>query len=532
MTPRTNHDEFASDAQERMSGARLRAARQNVPSSDGKPSLLVVGDETLRPLLELFGPNEVDLRWIRELDARETVFDDARFDMVVVHVSALAHDTQEVWASRFPFARCRQVIFIGEMTNLPPAFAHARTPLVLSSHVPLARHYAAIRGLFEVLCDQSPVFLDPSRTILTHLTKELANLSMAARPAWSALEELAQKDTSTLELATILANSWNRIDDCLRDVTTLLDSPTERPTTHTSRVLERFVDDHIENVVSNQRFLSRLAQSLWSVHASEPELQLLCKLLLANARSATARGGEILLEADNATIRQSLSDFPELVPSDYVRIRICDSGIGMTQSTQRRAKEPFYSTFHTDSNWKGLGLAQADAICRRSLGALTIRTREGQGTIVTAWLRRSELAIPVPSRSPLVEVAPTSKFLLVDNEPSVLASLANGLSQRGHSVLLAQDAVTALSILEDESDCDFAVIDLHLDRNSGLVLARTLAEKTPHLRITLCSGFADIDLSKELSRPASGSFGYLRKPFNACELLNALRVFSDTNGEE
>jgi ActR/RegA family two-component response regulator len=122
--------------------------------------------------------------------------------------------------------------------------------------------------------------------------------------------------------------------------------------------------------------------------------------------------------------------------------------------------------------------------------------------------------------------------LLADNEPNVLVSLANGLGKRGHAAVLAQDALTALSLLDEEPNFSFAVIDLHLDRDSGLSLARTIAEKHPQIRITLCSGFADEELSKELLHPANGAFGFLRKPFNACELLEALHVVSHVNGEE
>jgi signal transduction histidine kinase len=402
VTPRVDPDEFVSDAVERMSGARLRTAPRILSVEAQKPSLLVIGNDALRPLLDRFDPNQVDLRWVREPVIHGTVFDDAEFDMALIHANAFEQDANDVWSTLLSYARCRQVVIVGKVTNLPSAFTQARAPLILSSHVPLTQHYASIHALLEAMCgrtlatetahvpSENPQARDPSRAVVARLTKELANLSMSAQPALVALEELAQKDGVTLEHTTVLANSWKRIDDCLRDVTTLLDAPTESQAIHTLRVLERFVDDYIEHIVPTQRFISRLAQSLWPIRVTEAEFRLLCELLLANARHATRRGGEILLEADNATLLHSSPELPDLEPSDYVRVRVCDNGVGMTQVTQRRAKEPFYSTLSTDSNWKGLGLAQADAICRRSFGSLTLQTQEGKGTIVTAWLRRCE----------------------------------------------------------------------------------------------------------------------------------------------
>ncbi|MBK1657904.1 PAS domain S-box protein, partial [Paracraurococcus ruber] len=82
-----------------------------------------------------------------------------------------------------------------------------------------------------------------------------------------------------------------------------------------------------------------------------------------------------------------------LVPADYLRIRVADTGQGMDAATLARATEPFFTTKEVGQG-TGLGLAMAHGFAAQSGGALLIESRPGQGTVVTLWLPRAAAEMP------------------------------------------------------------------------------------------------------------------------------------------
>ena len=64
-------------------------------------------------------------------------------------------------------------------------------------------------------------------------------------------------------------------------------------------------------------------------------------------------------------------------------LRVLDRGRGMDESTMRQALLPFYSTKPSGT---GLGLAICNEIVDAHGGRLTLRGRDGGGTVVTCWI--------------------------------------------------------------------------------------------------------------------------------------------------
>jgi signal transduction histidine kinase len=66
-------------------------------------------------------------------------------------------------------------------------------------------------------------------------------------------------------------------------------------------------------------------------------------------------------------------------PRDWLVVAIRDSGSGMSGDVLRRATEPFFTT---KPDRTGIGLTVAQGIWRRHRGALSIDSRQGQGTTI------------------------------------------------------------------------------------------------------------------------------------------------------
>ncbi|AXA36172.1 Sensor protein of zinc sigma-54-dependent two-component system [Candidatus Sumerlaea chitinivorans] len=88
--------------------------------------------------------------------------------------------------------------------------------------------------------------------------------------------------------------------------------------------------------------------------------------LLQNARQAVSRGGMILIRTQNL--------------NGYVRVRIADNGCGIPRDILQKIWSPFFTT---KTHGTGLGLALVQRIVDDHHGRITIRSKEGRGTIVT-----------------------------------------------------------------------------------------------------------------------------------------------------
>src|SRR5207237_6961345 len=72
-------------------------------------------------------------------------------------------------------------------------------------------------------------------------------------------------------------------------------------------------------------------------------------------------------------------------PGEGVKLVISDNGFGMSEATQRRAFEPFFTT-RASAHAPGLGLTVAHSVTHLHGGQIRLESKEDHGTTVTIWL--------------------------------------------------------------------------------------------------------------------------------------------------
>jgi DNA-binding response OmpR family regulator len=115
------------------------------------------------------------------------------------------------------------------------------------------------------------------------------------------------------------------------------------------------------------------------------------------------------------------------------------------------------------------------------------------------------------------------RILIVEDEKKMADLLESGLTEEGHSVLVANTAPLGLAFALEES-FDVVVLDLMLPGFDGFELTRRLrkaGQSTPVLMLTARNSVEDI--VKGLS---FGADDYLKKPFSFEELLARLLALS------
>ena len=109
-------------------------------------------------------------------------------------------------------------------------------------------------------------------------------------------------------------------------------------------------------------------------------------------------------------------------------------------------------------------------------------------------------------------------LLLVDDDEDFLNVLAPAMRKRGFSVTLANSAETAFELAKMEAP-EFAVVDLKMSGNSGLVLVRQLSSLDAGTKIVVLTGYASIATAIEAIK--LGATHYLAKPVDADEIVAA-----------
>lgn len=110
-------------------------------------------------------------------------------------------------------------------------------------------------------------------------------------------------------------------------------------------------------------------------------------------------------------------------------------------------------------------------------------------------------------------------FLVVDDDDIFCSVLARTLERRGFRVLTACSLAEAREVLAQHHP-GFAVVDLRIGQESGLVLVRELAEHDPPVRAVVLTGYGSIATAVEAIK--LGAVQYLTKPVEVDEILAAL----------
>jgi len=109
-------------------------------------------------------------------------------------------------------------------------------------------------------------------------------------------------------------------------------------------------------------------------------------------------------------------------------------------------------------------------------------------------------------------------LLLVDDDATFCAVLAEAFERRGYAVRMAKNVDEGMVRANDESP-EYAVVDLRMPGSSGLELVKRLHQLDPNTRIVMLTGYASVATAVEAIK--LGAVHYLAKPADADEILAA-----------
>ena len=290
----------------------------------------------------------------------------------------------------------------------------------------------------------------------------------------------------------------------------------------TNDMLRRVIGEDIELVVM-------LKQDLGLANIDPSQFTQILVNLAVNARDAMPGLGKITVETDELTVDDDENVQPEGIPNGrYVTLSVTDIGTGMAPEVQARIFEPFFTT-KEENRGTGLGLSTCCTILEQNGGFITVDSELGKGTSFRIYLPLIEDIADVTTIEEDIHVSAfgTETLFLVEDEPSVLAMMAQALRNHGYSVTEATNGVEAIQKARKHAGgkIDLLLSDVVMPLMGGKELAAQMKEIHPETKVLLTSGYIDDTDVLDTLYAEGGQF--IQKPFTPDVLAIKVREVLD-----
>lgn len=230
--------------------------------------------------------------------------------------------------------------------------------------------------------------------------------------------------------------------------------------------------------------------------------------LLVNAAQAIPDG-----HAAENEIRVSAS-----AEDDAVIVEVTDTGVGMTEETQKRIFTPFFTTKPVGVG-TGLGLSICYRIVTDMGGRISVQSKPGDGTTIRLSLPVAKDSQPatIAEKGTSAQVTPERRVLVIDDEAMIGKAIERALG-RHHKVETMTNARAALDRAR-QGGFDLILCDMMMPDMNGMEFHAALKETHPELanRVVFLTGGAFTDQSRRFLEEHGAQ--RLEKPFEIAQLL-------------
>ncbi len=292
-----------------------------------------------------------------------------------------------------------------------------------------------------------------------------------------------------------------------------------------NKMLRRMIGEDIE-------VKTILAENLGLAEVDPSQIEQVLMNLAVNARDAMPHGGLLTLETANVRLDDDYkSQHNYVVPGDYVRLTVSDTGLGMSAEVRARIFEPFFTTKEAGKG-TGLGLSTVYGIVKQSGGYIEVYSEPGRGTSFKIHFPRvahSEDESGRKTHSP-ADTHGSETILLVEDNEQLRELAVRILTSRGYRVLPAANFEEVDAICKREKGkIDLLLTDVVMPRISGTEIAHFVAQRRPAIRILYMSGYtADTTVHHGV---LEHGVAFLQKPFTPAALNAKVREVLDQSAK-
>lgn len=283
-----------------------------------------------------------------------------------------------------------------------------------------------------------------------------------------------------------------------------------------------------------------LGMELWFSEINGEDLCDALYNLVSNACDAMPNGGDVSVVTKNVVLDEHFRlEHPEVVPGEYVQIKVKDNGEGISAQAKERMFEPFYTT-KAAGKGSGLGLSMVYGFVQRSNGFIDVKSFDEiaieqlhenslsleTGTSIYIYLPRARgaplLNQPLQTQKPSRDsYNGEGNILLIDDEEELLFSTQAILEGAGYEVMTLAEASRAEMVLQAAGPFDLVISDVVMPGGvNGYDIAELVKCQYPETKFMLTSGY-DEDINDWLE---VGGRAFLGKPYQRDSLLGKVKV--------
>jgi two-component system, cell cycle sensor histidine kinase and response regulator CckA len=268
-----------------------------------------------------------------------------------------------------------------------------------------------------------------------------------------------------------------------------------------------------------------LSRDLPAVLGNAPQLRQVVMNLIINASEAIGEQDAVIrISTSRVTGRDLAATCGAGVPEGYVRLKVSDTGCGMTKEVQARVFDPFFSTKFAG---RGLGLAVVQGIVRDHGGMINLVSAPDQGTTFDVLLPSAGRTTQ-PGRSAILRDSanqrrpPSGTLLVVEDEEVLRLAVSKMLRKNGFQVIEAVDGSSALELVRSHKDeIHWMLLDVTLPGVSSREVFEEARFVRPNLKVILTSAYSRETVDASFAGLRIERF--IRKPFQIVDLMGLLQ---------
>lgn len=308
--------------------------------------------------------------------------------------------------------------------------------------------------------------------------------------------------------------------------------------------LKPLIEDVVNTIQSlvqeKQNILEvRCDDNLGTIHADLIKVRQIMLNLLSNAAKFTMQG-HLTLEAWRESSLAGVQEFSssgkkefsqsgENESSDWIILKVSDSGIGITPEQQGKLFQIFMQADASTTRkygGTGLGLAITHQFIQMMHGTIHVDSVFGEGSTFTVHLPAHVEAGTAQPNKPVATTSPAipakdGKVLVIDDEEGVRTLLNNYLTRMGYQVFLASTGEDGLKLAKQERPHAIILDIMMPDMDGWTVLSVLKADsQLADIPVIIVSKVEDKNTGSKL-----GATDYLVKPVSREQLVAVLRKY-------
>jgi len=262
-----------------------------------------------------------------------------------------------------------------------------------------------------------------------------------------------------------------------------------------------------------------------SIRGDKAQLQNAILNLAVNARDAMPKGGKLTFRSSVTEIQEPQENKKhayQIEPGNYVKIEVCDTGIGMNPETCDRIFEPFFTTKEKGKG-TGLGLASVYGTIKSHNGYIDVKSKENQGTTFSILLPLLAEPLHHEQEKPeeVAHQGANETILIVDDEEFIRDVASEMLENLGYQTITVSDGVEAVEYAKSSAArMDLVLLDMIMPKMGGYDCYMELKKIKPGLRVVVMSGYAYESEARSIVEAGANIF--LPKPFSSSKLGNVV----------